>query len=708
MVSKAGGNVMEETLARIDRLERLITELDARVVAVEMPKRPQPEAPVEVPKRFEPPPPRVPRRAATGLRLNLGRDDLEDLLGGRVLAWVGGLAVLVGIVFLFALAASSGWIGETARVALGAAGSAGLLALGVWIHERKSRSDAALAAVAAGISGLFVTITVATQVYDLLPPLLGAVLVVGAGAAATTLSVLWESRGVAGLGILGAVAAPILAGAAGTGGTMAILFVALASASAVLLWQRWDWLALGAFTLATPQWVYFATGHADQPEILAVLLAFGVLGVVVALGHDLRIRAERLRASSVFLLALNALVAGAVGWYAFTELAGPGAGNAWVAAVALVHLGVGFAGRRLGLTGDVRLLSLAIGAVAGNVAFGLFADGLVLSVVWAASAVGFAALVRRLVSADPAEAVLAQAGLGGHLALTLVNAIALSDPGQLAAGDHGIPTAGAIAIGVLAAGCLASARIAAQWSEGWRVALDTAGLLAVGALTVLTLDGLALALAWACESVALAAIARRANDNLAAYGAAGFLTLAACHALMFEGPPVSLVTGLADPVAAIAALGAVAGSTFLFAAWATPGKPKIVALLKGAAALAALYLASALVVTPFESDAAMDSALLSAHQQGQMVLSVFWALVGVGTIVVGLRRDIGLVRIAGLALLGLTATKVFLFDLATLTSVYRVISFIALGVLLLGAALVWQWLRPRALEDLREVPTGMR
>ena len=34
------------------------------------------------------------------------RATLEDLLGGRVLAWVGGLAVLVGIVFLLAIAVS--------------------------------------------------------------------------------------------------------------------------------------------------------------------------------------------------------------------------------------------------------------------------------------------------------------------------------------------------------------------------------------------------------------------------------------------------------------------------------------------------------------------------------------------------------------------------------------------------------------------------
>jgi uncharacterized membrane protein len=53
-------------------------------------------------------------------------------------------------------------------------------------------------------------------------------------------------------------------------------------------------------------------------------------------------------------------------------------------------------------------------------------------------------------------------------------------------------------------------------------------------------------------------------------------------------------------------------------------------------------------------------------------------------------------------------TKVFLLDLATLTSLYRVVSFIGLGLLLLVGAFIWQRLRPRALSDLRETPAGVR
>ena len=46
-----------------------------------------------------------------------------------------------------------------------------LLAAGAWLHERRVRNEAALAAAAAGIAGLFATAVVAGPVYDLVPAL---------------------------------------------------------------------------------------------------------------------------------------------------------------------------------------------------------------------------------------------------------------------------------------------------------------------------------------------------------------------------------------------------------------------------------------------------------------------------------------------------------------------------------------------------------
>jgi uncharacterized membrane protein len=111
-----------------------------------------------------------------------------------------------------------------------------------------------------------------------------------------------------------------------------------------------------------------------------------------------------------------------------------------------------------------------------------------------------------------------------------------------------------------------------------------------------------------------------------------------------------------------------------------------------------LYLASVELVTPFPP----------GSEQAQPLLSALWALAGVGTLVAGLVRDRPALRQGALALLAVTVTKVFLYDLASLTSLYRVASFVALGLLLLAGAFAWQRIRPRTLPDLRSVPDALR
>ena len=100
------------------------------------------------------------------------------------------------------------------------------------------------------------------------------------------------------------------------------------------------------------------------------------------------------------------------------------------------------------------------------------------------------------------------------------------------------------------------------------------------------------------------------------------------------------------------------------------------------APVVALYVASVLVAS------------LGPDAQGQLLLSALWSVTGVVALVLGLRRRDAAVRAGAWALLALAAGKVFLYDLAALDSVYRVGSFMALGLLLLIGALTYQRMRP--------------
>src|SRR5437588_948199 len=57
---------------------------------------------------------------------------LSDLVGGRLLAWLGGVTTVIGIVLFLALAISRGWIGQEARVMIAAAVSCALMGAGAW------------------------------------------------------------------------------------------------------------------------------------------------------------------------------------------------------------------------------------------------------------------------------------------------------------------------------------------------------------------------------------------------------------------------------------------------------------------------------------------------------------------------------------------------------------------------------------------------
>ena len=138
--------------------------------------------------------------------------------------------------------------------------------------------------------------------------------------------------------------------------------------------------------------------------------------------------------------------------------------------------------------------------------------------------------------------------------------------------------------------------------------------------------------------------------------------------------------------------------------------PRPRATLATTGALTLLYLASVAIVTAFQPGEGSRGRRWrpSMRQNGQLLLSGLWAIAGVSALVAGLRRDDRGLRIGALALLLVAVGKVFLYDLSTLTSLYRVGSFIGLGLLLLVAAGIWQRMRPRALPDLREVPPAVR
>jgi Predicted membrane protein (DUF2339) len=171
-------------------------------------------------------------------------------------------------------------------------------------------------------------------------------------------------------------------------------------------------------------------------------------------------------------------------------------------------------------------------------------------------------------------------------------------------------------------------------------------------------------------------------------GAMGFLALALGHGLVFEAPPDALAHGLDDAAKGLVGLAVVAAAAAAISRLAFGGLAPWRELLENVAAGLLVYLGSVAIV-----DASGASAATGTTQGGQLLLSAFWSATGLAAVVAGLLADRRRLRLGGLGLLGIAVFKVFLVDLATLESIYRVGSFVALGLLLIACAFAYQRVR---------------
>jgi uncharacterized membrane protein len=129
-------------------------------------------------------------------------------------------------------------------------------------------------------------------------------------------------------------------------------------------------------------------------------------------------------------------------------------------------------------------------------------------------------------------------------------------------------------------------------------------------------------------------------------------------------------------------------------------RPVIVAVL-GATLLAITWVPTFEIVRVFRFEpvaATFENPTLAMN----VALSIFWGLNAGALLVAGFARRSAVVRYAGLALFAVTVLKVFLVDMSSLDMVYRVVSFMVVGVLLLAASLLYQRLSARIVG--REAP----
>ena len=91
----------------------------------------------------------------------------------------------------------------------------------------------------------------------------------------------------------------------------------------------------------------------------------------------------------------------------------------------------------------------------------------------------------------------------------------------------------------------------------------------------------------------------------------------------------------------------------------------------------------------------LDAAYPNLKLARDFSYSAIWLVYGVALMAIGFRKRSAFVRWQSLILIAFTICKVFLYDVSQLGGSYRIVSFIALGAVLLGISFIYQrdWLR---------------
>jgi uncharacterized membrane protein len=253
----------------------------------------------------------------------------------------------------------------------------------------------------------------------------------------------------------------------------------------------------------------------------------------------------------------------------------------------------------------------------------------------------------------------------------------------------------------VAAWHLALAAAARRDREAALHLLALAGAL-VAAGVAIELDGAALTVAWALEGTALAVLGLAAGRSWMQAG--GGILLAAGVARLLGEFLVPAPAAAVPIVNARTFSAAVVAGGVGYLAWrygtagrtGRPTSPRLVATLVVTTAVLPLCWASAEIVALFARSAWFGAAaggagaVTSAGLARDVALSTLWAAYALLLVRVGIGRQYAPLRVLAIVLFGITVAKVFLVDLARLERGYRVLSTVALGLLLLGASYLYQ------------------
>lgn len=662
---------LEERVARIEGRGEAAAFAPAPEVPPAFAAAPLPEVAPEAERAAPEPSPEpepAPIAAAAAAVHHPTIEEAETAVGLKWANRAGALTLIIGAAFFFKYAVDNAWIGPTGRILLGLLAGAGLVG---WSERLRSQgySIYSQGVAGAGVTVLYLAFWAAHSLYQLVP----AWLAFGALAADTVLAGALALRhgapALAALGLLGGYLTPPLlsTGEVRPWFYFSFLFAVNLGWLMVARRRRWTWLEYMAFPLT----LFFGSIALDRlyDLELARVTTYAVL-----------------TQWAVFIWSPARFVPAAAQFVAAVSL------GAWRS-----HGLAGFSASSLPLLGAglVAAHKFRVEGVAGLAVLGFY------GAYWEMNPDGVAGPLLVVIAAFAMLHLWLPARLAlGHVARREDYAVPLSNGAfALVAGLWALTPEAMAWRGLFTAG-LAGAYLAAGLWIWPRLELNEkdrrtgTALLAGVALTLLTLavaiqfEGFRMTLVWAAEAAALAWLSTRIESRWLRIGA---LAVAGIALIRLLGIDAALQDPLRHPrlLFNVRFLTA-AGTAAALAASAWWLKPRVWALPPYVAAHVALLTGLAMEVVTWFTRTAAEGEVRSA----QLVsLSVLMAVYGVALVAGGVATRTRINRVLGLGLLALVMMKLYLADVWAMARIHRVIAFIALGALLLGASFLYSRFR---------------
>jgi uncharacterized membrane protein len=219
------------------------------------------------------------------------RPDIETALGTRWAVWIGGIALALGGIFLVRYTLEVGLFGPGVRLLMAALFGLALLAAGEFVRRTGFRvpvpgiAGAYIPAIltAAGAFTLFGTVYAAHGIYGFIGPA-AALFLLGAVGIATLALALVHGQALAGVGLLGALATPVLVASQSPNawGLFGYLAVVLVASIAIARIRRWLFLAAAAFA-GVGLWCLVYLAEVEPADLWIVLFINAVMLATLAL-----------------------------------------------------------------------------------------------------------------------------------------------------------------------------------------------------------------------------------------------------------------------------------------------------------------------------------------------------------------------------------------------------------------------------------------